>query len=155
MIAKPRKIPSSKKKVNRKTSNPVERGMREGYRSGLEGLVGEQILRETGSFPRYEHKEDVVVYEVPTSKHKYTPDFKLPNGIVIETKGRFTTKDRKKHLLIKQQYPHLDIRFVFSNSKTKLGKQSPTTYAVWCEKNGFQFADRWIPSSWFKETNNE
>ena len=35
----------------------------------------------------------------------YTPDFVLPNGIIIETKGRFTVADRRKHLLIKKQHP--------------------------------------------------
>ena len=35
----------------------------------------------------------------------YTPDFVLHNGIIIETKGRFTAADRRKHLAIKKQHP--------------------------------------------------
>ena len=46
-------------------------------------------------------------YTIPESVHTYTPDFILPNGILIEAKGLFETADRKKHLLIKKQYPQL------------------------------------------------
>jgi hypothetical protein len=59
--------------------------------------------------------------------------------------------DRQKHLLIKQQHPEYDIRFVFSNSKSKLNKESKTTYADWCNKHGFQYADKLIPVDWLKE----
>jgi len=80
------------------------------------------------------------------------PDFKLPNGIIVETKGRFVLADRKKHKLIKEQHPELDIRFVFSNSNTKISKKSKTTYGAWCEKLGILYADKTIPEEWLKET---
>ena len=54
-------------------------------------------------------------------------------------------------MLIKKSYPHLDIRFVFQNPKNKLYKGSKTTYADWCDKNGYKYATKLIPSSWFKE----
>ena len=60
-----------------------------------------------------------VLYHKPTSKYK--PDFVLPNGIIIETKGQFLSSDRTKHKLIAKQNPLLDIRFVFSNPNTKIG----------------------------------
>lgn len=63
----------------------------------------------------------------------------------------FEAADRKKHLIIKNTYPHLDIRFVFQNPKNKLYKGSKTTYEDWCNKNGYKFATKLIPSSWFKE----
>ena len=93
-------------------------------------------------------------YEKPSQMHRYTIDFLLPNGIVIETKGRFTVEDRKKHLLIKEQYPELDLRFVFSNPKGKINKKSKTTYADWCEKHGFRYAKGLIPKAWLKEKTN-
>lgn len=99
----------------------------------------------------FEYESSKIDYIKPVTKHKYTPDFILPNKIIIETKGRFVTADRKKHLLIKEQHPELDIRFVFSNSKTKISKQSKTTYAAWCETNGFQYADKLVPVAWLKE----
>jgi len=81
----------------------------------------------------------------------YTPDFVLPNGIIIESKGLFTSEDRRKHLLIKKQHPSLDIRFVFSNSRSKLRKGSKSTYASWCDTKGFLYYDRIVPLPWLKE----
>ena len=77
-------------------------------------------------------------------------DFILPNGIIIESKGRFVPDDRKKHLKVREQNPKLDIRFVFSNSRNKIRKGSKTTYAMWCEKNNFLYADKRIPDEWIK-----
>lgn len=93
-----------------------------------------------------------VTYTKPETSHKYTPDFVLPNGIIVESKGRFLTADRQKHLLIKQQHPHLDIRFVFSRSKERISKTSNTTYAAWCMKFGFAYADKDVPDAWLTET---
>ncbi|ATN92959.1 endonuclease [Ralstonia phage RPSC1] len=118
------------------------------YRSGLEDKVAKQL--ETSGVP-FDYEAYTVGYSIPASLHKYHPDFVLPNGIIVETKGIFDADDRKKHTLIRQQHPHLDVRFVFSSSKSKLYKGSPTTYAAWCEKNGFQYADKLIPPSWLKE----
>jgi hypothetical protein len=75
----------------------------------------------------------------------------LSNGIVIETKGRFLLADRQKHILVKKHNPTLDIRFVFSNSNARISKTSTTTYAQWCKKNGFQYADKMIPKEWLDE----
>ena len=83
--------------------------------------------------------------------HKYTPDWVLPNGIIVESKGRFVTEDRTKHRLIREQYPHLDIRFVFSNANTKIGKKSATTYGLWCQRLGIPYATRSIPQAWIDE----
>lgn len=91
-------------------------------------------------------------YLKPSRPATYTPDFVLPhNGIIIEAKGRFVTADRQKHILIKEQFPDLDIRFVFSNPHQTIGKQSSTTYAMWCEKKGFKYAATSIPEEWIKE----
>lgn len=125
------------------------RAIREGYRSGLEVTVAKQ-LAVAGVAAKYEDKDSVIEYIVNETR-KYHPDFKLPNGIIVETKGRFTTEDRKKHKLIKEQHPELDIRFVFTRSKTKISKTSPTTYAMWCDKLGFKYADKLIPPSWLIE----
>jgi hypothetical protein len=91
-------------------------------------------------------------YEKPARKSKYTPDFLLlDNGIYVETKGRFVTADRQKHLLMKAQHPALDIRFVFDNPNARISKQSRTTYAMWCEKHGFKYAKKSIPQAWLDE----
>jgi hypothetical protein len=116
-----------------------------GFRSGLEMTIDES-LKSRGIDGEYE--KHIIQYTKPETHHKYHPDFKLPNGVFVETKGRFLTDDRKKHLLIKAQNPNLDIRFLFQNSKTKISKASKTTYADWCIKHGFKFADKDIPDDW-------
>ena len=125
----------------------MSKGIKYGYRSGLEGKVSDQ-LKEAGV--DFEYESFKIEYEVHETR-KYTPDFRLPNDIIVETKGRFVAADRKKHLLIKEQHPELDIRFVFSNSKAKLNKGAKSTYADWCDKHGFLYSDKWIPESWLKE----
>lgn len=126
-------------------------GLKHGFRSGLEEKVAEQ-LEEAGIKVAYE--ETVIPYTTPATPHKYHPDFQLPSGIIIETKGRFLPADRKKHLTIKAQHPELDIRFVFTRSKATISKASKTTYADWCLKNGFLYADKLIPDGWLKEKPN-
>lgn len=124
-------------------------GLKHGYRSGLEDKVVKQ-LESLGEAIRYEELK--LEYLVPKSKHTYTPDFLLSNGLIIETKGRFLVADRKKHLLVKEQYPDLDIRFVFTNPNAKITKTSKTSYAMWCDKNGFKYAKGLIPEEWINET---
>ena len=68
--------------------------------------------------------------------------------ILIETKGRFTIADRVKHKLIKEQHPDLDIRFVFLNARNRLDKRSKTTYGAWCDRHGFLYAEKRLPSQW-------
>lgn len=122
------------------------------YRSGLEEKLAAQL--EQADIPVvFEQYE--VPYVIPESTHKYTPDLLLPNGVIIEGKGLFDADDRKKHMLIRAQHPGLDIRFVFTSSRTKLYKGSPTTYGMWCEKNGFKYADKSIPVEWLKEPTRE
>lgn len=116
-----------------------------GYRSGLEEDV-DGALKNAGIDGEYEQHK--IEYVQPATKHKYTPDFRLPNGIFVETKGRFVTADRKKHLLIKDQHPELDIRFLFQNANNRLSKKSKTTYAQWCKKHGFLYAEKVIPVEW-------
>ena len=119
-----------------------------GFRSGLEERVAEQ-LDQLGI--EYTYEKVKLKYIKPASQHVYTPDFVLANGIIVETKGRFLAPDRQKHILVKRHNPDLDIRFVFSNSNARISKSSKTTYAMWCRKNGYLFADKTIPEEWLNE----
>lgn len=131
-----------------KHSDKRKAALKAGYRSGLEDDIAKQL---EGMRVKYTYEELKISYTVPESKHKYTPDFQLPNGIIVETKGRFVTADRKKHLLIKQQYPDLDLRFVFSNPRCKISKVSKTTYGDWCDRYGFKYSTKTIPKEWIDE----
>lgn len=118
------------------------------YKSGFEAKIAKQIERK-GVEVCYETQ--TIKYVKPVTHHTYTPDFILPNGILVETKGRLTLYDRQKHMLIKEQHPELDIRFVFMNANNKIRKGSKTTYKMWAEKYGFKFAEKTIPNEWYKE----
>jgi hypothetical protein len=137
-------------KHNRQTDSK-QRGIRHGYRSGLEDKAAAQI-KAAGVELLYE--TDKIHYVMPESNHKYTPDFKLPKTggfFYVETKGIWDTADRQKHILIRKQHPDLDIRFVFSNCNSKLYKGSKTTYASFCDKQGFIWAHKSIPDEWLQE----
>ena len=81
-------------------------------------------------------------------KGTYIPDFILPNGIIIEAKGLWTPEDRKKHLLVREQHPDLEIRMVFQNANNKIRKGSKTTYGTWCDKKNIKWSNKVIPTSW-------
>lgn len=119
-----------------------------GFRSGLEEAncahlerLGHPVLYETFK----------IRYAIPMSWHTYTPDFRLANGIIVETKGRWLMADRAKMLFVKLQYPDLDIRLVFSRGKTPISQGAKTTCAEWATKHGMQYAEKLIPEAWLHE----
>ena len=130
-----------------------KRAIKNGYRSGLEETLSRQIA-EAGLPVVYEPKADKVSYTWPERQSTYLPDFKLPKPggyFYVEAKGYWQVDDRQKHLLIRDQHPEIDIRFVFSNQNARLYKGSPTTYAQWCDKHGFEYANKSIPTEWLTE----
>lgn len=94
-----------------------------------------------------------VPFVVPSKKRTYNPDFELPNGIIIEAKGKLDRLVREKMALVFEQNPHLDIRFLFMRDN-KLSKSSKTRYSDWCEKRGIKYAvseSGHIPEEWLVE----
>jgi hypothetical protein len=129
------------RKKRKKRSSPTSK-----YRSGFEQTLANQLQRSGVAF---EYETVKLEYQKIAT---YTPDFILPNGIIIEAKGVWTVEDRTKHLLVRQQHPHLDIRLVFMNAFNKIRKGSNTTYARWCEKKNILYANKTIPKSWLSPT---
>tara|TARA_R100000458_G_scaffold57029_1_gene62619 strand:+ start:394 stop:753 length:360 start_codon:yes stop_codon:yes gene_type:complete len=112
------------------------------YRSTLEERIAKSFEKDNVPF-LYEARS----YEYSLIS-KYTPDFFLPNEIILEAKGFFKPSDRRKMLAIKHQYPDLDIRFVFQRNNT-LSKNSKTTYGDWATKHGFLWCIHpHIPPDW-------
>jgi hypothetical protein len=114
-------------------------------KSGLEEVVYHYLTNANCTF-KYESLK--VTYFQPEVKKTYRPDFPI--------KGSFNSADRKKMKLVKKQNPKLDIRFIFSNAKTKIGKKSLTTYGKWCELNDFPYhciysTQQTFPKEWLKE----
>jgi len=134
------------------TSKVRAAALKNGWRSGLEEKVAAELDRHG---IQYEYEQNSISFVVPSRTAKYTPDFYVTSRsgklIICESKGRFVTADRQKHLLVKAQHPELDIRFVFSNSRQTISKTSRTTYAMWCEKHGYLYADKLVPKEWLNE----
>lgn len=116
------------------------------YKSDFENVTARKISSTDGAV-RYEPIK-ILYIDNPAS---YIPDFVLKNGIVIEAKGYFDPKARTKMLRVKEQYPELDIRFLFQNAQVKLSKSSKTTYGQWATTHGFKWAHAHIPDDWFNE----
>ena len=123
-------------------------------RSRLE-LRFEDILREYGVDYGYEITK--IPYTVPESKHTYTVDWTILNGVLLETKGYLSDhRERNKYVLLKMQHPDLDLRFVFDNPN-KLCGGTKMTHAKWAEKYGFKYCsikDVEQIKQWILETND-
>lgn len=137
------------------TTKP-KKHLKDRYRSGLEVKIAEELNKKKIVY-EYEPKDGRISYQVPAKSCDYTPDFyirtKSGKEIIVETKGIWDYADRFKHLLIRQQHPHLDIRFVFTRAKQRIRKGSKTTYADICNGLGrgtfkgitWKFAEGTIP----------
>ena len=126
--------------------------LKHGFRSGLEETINEALKK---SKKIYGYESEKIAYIQPQTTHNYTPDFILSkkNGekMYVESKGRWVMTDRLKFDLIFNQYPTIDIRFVFQNPNAKLYKGSKTTYAQYCDKKGWLWAKKDIPKDWLNE----
>lgn len=97
----------------------------------------EQIIKDYDVI--YDYEITKIPYVVPESNHTYTVDWTFLNGVFIETKGYLSNhQERHKYVLLKQQHPDLDLRFVFDNPN-KLCGGTKMTHAKWAEKYGFPY----------------
>lgn len=130
----------AKKPTARRTKYNTQ--TKDGFRSGLEREVNGQLPQTVEK-----HYEPIKLkWEDPAVMRTYTPDFVLGNGLIIEVKGIFDVKDRKKMVQVKRQYPGIEIRFVFAENgflspKRKDRKRSPNSkrYSDWCKQYGFEY----------------
>lgn len=110
------------------------------YRSGLEEIIGKTL---TNASMTWTHESETLKYLVPSSEHRYLPDFQIstmPN-IILEAKGIFSAADRKKMILVQEQHPTRIVIMVFGRASNKLRKGSKTSYADWCNKNNIAWCD--------------
>ena len=108
-----------------------------GYRSVFELRVNTWMEKEGLVIP-YEPAK--LEYIVPSSSHKYTPDW-MVDTVIYEGKGYFSVEDRKKMLYIIESNPQIKVRMIFQNAQTKINKRSKTSYADWCDKQHIEWAD--------------
>ena len=134
-----------RKKTNIDRNNLLNNKIK--YRSKFELNLAKSLTAKNIEF---QYEEERFKY-VPAPRH-YTPDFYFPEtNIYVEAKGHLDKGDRVKMILMKQQHPELDIRFVFMNAKNKIYKGSKTTYAAWCTRYNFEWAEGSIPMEWVKK----
>jgi len=113
------------------------------YRSKLEEKVGDLLK---GLDVNFQYETTRFAYTIP---HNYTPDFILPNGVILECKGYWDSEDRRKIKSVKEQNPDIDLRMVFQSPYNTITKKSKTTYAQWCDKNGIPWTSfKNIPLKW-------
>lgn len=101
----------------------------DGFKSNFE--------RDVASFyeGKLSYEADKIVFTQPSIKRYYLPDFKVYKNIYLETKGKLTLEDRKKHQWIREQHPEILIIFIFMNSQNKITRKSKTSYADWADEN--------------------
>ena len=129
-----------------KLADEIKEMKRLKYRSKFELELAKVLANNKVKF-EYETKKFLYI----TKPRTYTPDFYLPDtGIYIEAKGHLDKADRVKMALVKEQHKDLDIRFVFMNARNKIYKGSKTTYADWCNKHDYRWAEKSIPVEWYK-----
>lgn len=117
------------------------------YRSGFEQEIAAQLKLDGVD---YEYETEKFVY---VKEHTYKPDFIFHNTrIIVEAKGYFLPADRAKSLLVRpiMEAEGWELRFVFANARNRLNARSSTTYADWCDKHGFVWAQGRIPEEWTK-----
>lgn len=119
---------------------------------------------------RYKYEEFSYEFDEPVKQRKarcldcdstnlvrsawYTPDFFIYGAggklvSVIEAKGRFTAADRRKMVAVREFHPELvdKLHMVFMRDN-KIHKNSTTTYSMWCEDNGFDYAIDEFKKEW-------
>jgi DUF4097 and DUF4098 domain-containing protein YvlB len=116
-------------------------------KSGFEKKISADLTRR-GIVAEYEAER--IPYTVPAKKKNYIPDFRLPNGVFVEGKGKFDREAREKMALVIEQNPDKDIRMLFMRNN-KISKTSKTKYSDWCDKHGIKYAvseNGEIPEEW-------
>lgn len=123
------------------------------YRSWYEVGVAKALL-EAG-IP-YGYEEGHLLFIVPPQPRKYKPDFiittKSGNEIVVESKGRFTSADRKKMAYVIEQNPDRDVRMLFQSDNRLTKAKRSQRYTEWCAARNIKCAvGNSIPEEWINE----
>ncbi len=81
----------------------------------------------------------------------YKPDWVLPNGVILEAKGKLDYETRRKMEAVKKANPKKDIKLIFMKASNTIRKGSKTTYGDWATQNGFDWSEGFvIPELWLK-----
>lgn len=84
----------------------------------------------------FQYESDKLQYSLHLS---YKPDWKIHNGIYLETKGKFDYTERRKLLAVLADNPGTDVRMVFQRNN-RIRKGSDMTYGDWCDQYGIRWS---------------
>jgi hypothetical protein len=93
-------------------------------------------MKKAGKKAKYEADRIKFVKEA-----HYVPDWKIREGLYVETKGYFSPSNRANLLAFREQHPNITVCLVFQNSSNKLNSKSKTTYGEWCDKHDIRWWD--------------
>lgn len=133
------------------------------YKSGYESRIAKYLADKEIDFS---YEEYYLEYYLPVRRarcnacgaeeieemHTYTPDFYLPAyDLYIETKGKFTPRDRTKMVAVISQHSDKDIRMLFMRDNW-ITKSHKKKYSTWCESNNIPFAiGEKVPDEWLSK----
>jgi hypothetical protein len=86
-------------------------------------------------------------------RRTYTPDLRLPNGIIVEVKGKFTAPKRNLMRQLVKSNPDIDLRFIFMRDNFYGGRKGTRRrYTGWAHTQGcVAVVGTEIPAEWFNE----
>lgn len=115
------------------------------FKSGLEKDFADGCRRLGLPFV---YEADRIQYSRPSH---YVPDWKIADGIYIETKGWLAPFQRANLIAFQEQYPDIRILLLFANASNRLSSKSKTTYGEWASRHGFEWADfrNGVPTHWW------
>ena len=117
------------------------------FKSKFEQIVSKVLGK------RAQYEPDKIKFVQPAVDRTYIPDWKIGEHVYIETKGKLDLETRKKMVWVKEQHPQLKFYILFQNAFNRITKRSNTTYADWCDRNGFEWGHypHGIPEHWFEQ----
>lgn len=120
------------------------------FRSGYERKL--RVFLLTNRIP-FQYESRKFVLTLPVVNHRctscgsqhverrvsYTPDWLLTaKDIVVESKGKFTARDRKIALAMQRQYPLEQYKMLFQRDNW-ISKTKTQRYSDWCRKHEIDF----------------
>jgi len=135
---------------------PLPKIGRKTCRSNFEFQTWKALTHQLPKGATLEYESEKLPYVIEST---YTPDFIITKRdgtkIYIEAKGLgrmggFDDDARRKMSIIKETYPHLDIRIIFQKDGP-LRKGMKMRASDWAQKYNYQCAFAEVPKEWFDE----
>ena len=98
------------------------------------------------------NKDNSIEYINCKKTKVFVPRFVMSDGMIVESVSYLLKQDCRKYLLLREQYPNLDIRFIFESADKYVSGGDGLTLAEWAASNKFHWANKLFPLEWMIET---